>query len=326
MSDEIKEDRGDSIPASDESGDTDDQNLEAEKKDQSGDADDNEDKKDGEKEGSDESADAADKEDKDEGEDGDGEKEKDVRIPKARFDQAVAKARREAEAAQKHAEELQAQLDAQQGALDVEAVEEQIDKLEDELEGAITDGNTEKKLRLRKEIRRLNQDIAESKAAQHAARATAIAIERVTYDGLVKQMEVEHPELNPDDEGYDQDSVNEVNELKEAFEAKGHGSTEALRKALRATYNRAPAKPKVTEESGDEGNSKAADAAAKRKAEAVKRGLDTKKSQPSDGSKAGLDSDKGGKKSKITDVTSLSDKQFEELPEEELKRARGDTM
>lgn len=337
MSEEKKvEDRGDVIDsASDESGETDDQKLEDKKDTKSDDADKQDaDDKGGDDNGSDESDDdAADKKD-----DKAAEKKEEPRIPKSRFDQAVAKARKGEAEAVKRAEELQDQLDAQKGAADTDKIEEQIDKLEDDLEGAIKDGNADKKMRLRKEIRKLNQEIAETKAAQHAARATAVAIERITYDGLVKTLEAEHPELNPDDESYDQDVVDELNEYKSAFEAAGHGSTEALRKSLRAIYGKAPAKPKADEKKDeadeaedkgkeDEANKKAAtDAEAKRKEDAVKRGLDTKKQQPADGKKAGIDSDKAGKKSKVVDVSKMSNKEFDKLDEEELKRARGDVL
>lgn len=335
MSNEDKkvEDRGDDFAAtSDDPGETDDQNLK-DKDDKSGDDADKkvEDKGDDGDDKSDKSDESAD--DDAAGKD-DGDKKKDIRIPKERFDQAVAKARKEAEAERAKAAELQEKLDAMQGAADTDKIEEKIDKLEDELEGAIKDGNVDKKLRLRKEIRKLNQEIAETKAAQHAARATAVAIERITYDSLVKETEAAHPELNPDDEGYDQDVVDELNEYKEAFEAKGHGSTESLRKALRAIYGKAPAKSEKKEDEKDEGDAdakaaaekKAADEAAKRKEEAVKKGLDTKGKQPADSKKAGLDSDKAGKKSTVTDVSKLTNAEFDKLNEDELKRARGDML
>lgn len=339
MSNEDKkvEDRGDTIiSASDDSGETDDQNLKDQDK-KSGDADkkDDDDKggEDKKSDDSDKSADddAADKKD-DKDEEGEGkDKKEEPRIPKSRFDQAVAKARRETEAERERAAALQDKLDAMQGESDVDKIEDKIDKLEEDLEGAIKDGNAEKKLRLRKEIRKLNQEIAETKAAQHAARATAIAIERITYDSLVKETEAAHPELNPEDEGYDQDVVDELNEYKEAFEAKGHGSTESLRKALRAIYGKAPAKSEKEDEDkgddkGDKKDEAAAAAAAKRKEDAVKKGLDTKGKQPADSKKAGLDSDKAGKKSTVTDVSKLTDKEFEKMDEGELKRARGDML
>jgi hypothetical protein len=140
-------------------------------------------------------------------------------------------------------------------------------------------------------------------------------------------MEAEHPELNPDnEEGYDEDAVAEIAELKEAFEAKGASSSEALTKSLRLYYKGAKPKDEPKEEAKDESKkSEAEEEAARRKAEAVKKGLDTKGKQPSD-KKTGLDSDKAGKKSKEADITKLSDEEFAKLDKEEKKRMRGDIV
>jgi len=326
---DINEDRGDVVTASDESGDTDDQNKDV----RSEDAGDLNKDSEGDKDDKSKDADADDKQ----GDEGDKKSDKkddkeEPRIPKSRFDQAVAKARKEAEIAQQKLAELEEEMEAQRGILDLEKVENEIDALEDKLEEAIKDGNAETKQRLRKEIRRKNQEIAEAKAAQHAARATAAAIEKVTYDALVKELEVQHPELNPENEDtYDDDAASEIMELKEAFEAKGHGSTEALRKAVRAVYGRAPAKPKADESKDDksedpEAKRKAEEAAAKRKEEAVKKGLEAKGQQPADSKKAGLDSDKAGRKGSLKDPDKLSEAEWDKLTDEEKARMRGDIL
>lgn len=340
MTEEVKdekivEDRGDSIPTGDDTGDT----VDKKTTDSSVDAGDKDAEAKAKEEAETKAKEKADAEDKDTKKD----KEKDIQIPKARFDKAVAKARKEAEEAQKRADDLQEKLDVQQGTANIEKIEETIDELEEKLEDAIKDGNGEAKLRLRKEIRKLNQEIAETKAAQHAARATALAIERITYDGLVTQMEAEHPELNPDnEEAYDQEVIDELNEYKEAFEAKGHGSTEALRKALRAVFGKSGAKSaaksdedkddkddkgdEVDDEAKKEVEAKAKAEAEKRKEAAVKKGLETKAKQPADTKKAGLDSDKAGKKTDSSEVARLSMTEFEKLSEEELAQARGDVL
>ena len=329
VKDDIKEDRGDVVDATgDESGDTDDQKNDDVGSEDAGEL--NEEGK-GDKDDKSKDADAGDKSKDDKK---DEKKDEEPRIPKSRFDQAVAKARKEAEEAQRKLAELEEEMEAQRGQLNFEKIEEEIDALEEKLEDAIKDGNAETKQRLRKEIRRKNQEIAEAKAAQHAARATAAAIEKVTYDSLVKELEVQHPELNPDNEDtYDDDAAQELMELKEAFEAKGHGSTEALRKAVRAVYGRAPAKPKVGESKDDdagneddEAKKKAEEAAAKRKEEAVKKGLDAKGQQPVDSKEAGLDSDKAGRKGSLKDPNKLSEAEWDKLTDEEKARMRGDIL
>jgi len=250
-------------------------------------------------------------------------------IPKGRFDEAVRKARDEAAVAIKRADELEAQLKASQGEVDAKKVAAEIDALEEELEKAIADGNIEAKKRLRAEIRDKNQQVAESRAAAHAARATAVAIEQIRYDALVNRMEVEHPELDPNHENYNEEQVAEILEFKEAFEAKGMASSAALEKSLKAVYRNGPKPEKKEESDADkkaEAEAKAKAEAEKRTAEAVKRGLEKKDEQPPQ-TKTGAASDKAGKDADpVKNAHKMGDKEFEKLSEEELKRARGDIV
>lgn len=267
-------------------------------------------------------------------------KKDEPRIPKSRFDEGIAKARREAETATKRADELEAQLKANQGIVDVEKLESRIDDAEEELEKARADGNAEKAAALRREIRSINRQISDSAAAAHAARATAVAVEQIRYGALVSQMEVEHPELNPDlEDQYDQAVVDELTEFKSAFEAAGHSSSESLKKALKAVYRGGPAPKKeaAKDDAGEEETAeeleakakKATDAAklaSERKEAAIAKALADKKKQPSDTKKAGLDSDKAGQKGLDKPVSKMSEKEFDALPEDERKRLRGDTL
>ncbi len=245
-------------------------------------------------------------------------------IPKKVFDERLAKSKAREEAAQKRAEEAEAKLQAQNGTVDAAKIEDEIDKAEEELEQAIADGNVEKKVALRKLIRSKNQQLAESRAAVLAAQGTAVAIEQVLYNAVVDRMETEHPELNPDNEDkYDQDVVDEITELKEAFEAKGLSSSESLKKAIKLAYKNAVAKEpeKEPEETIEQ---KAARLASERAEKARVKGLEAKKGQPADASKAGLDSDKAGAKLTSADIAKMSDKEFDALPEADKKKFRGD--
>lgn len=251
---------------------------------------------------------------------------KDHMIPKARFDEAVKKAREEAQVATKRADDLEAQLKASQGEVDAKKLLAEIDTLEDELEKAIADGNLEAKKRLRQEIRDKNQTIAEARASALAARATAVAVEQIRYDALVKTMEAEHPELNPDSEDtFDKDVVTELLELKEAFEKAGHSSSAALEKSLKAVYRNGPKPPKneAAEKAKAEAKAKADAEAERRKEEAAKRGKEAEGKQPA--ASDGVASDKGGKDvDPSKNAHKLSDKEFDKLSEEDLKKARGD--
>lgn len=249
-------------------------------------------------------------------------------IPKKVFDERVAKAKEREAAALKRAEEAEAKLKAQAGTVDAEKIEKEIDAAEEELEKAIADGNTEKKQQLRKLIRAKNQELAESKAAVLAARGTAAAIEQVLYNTVVERMEAEHPELNPDEEDtYDQEKVDEIAELVQAFTAAGHASSEALKKALKVVYKGAPAPKKQEAKSEEETPEEKAAKLASQRAEAARlKGLEAKKGQPVDNKKSGLDSDKAGAKLSAADIAKMSEKEFDALPEAEKKKYRGDDI
>lgn len=307
---ENNEDRGDDvIVTGDEPGDTGDL------------------KEEGKVEGEDKSEDKSGAKGEDTGEDKGEDKGDEPRIPKSRFDQAVGKARAAEKAALEKAEKLEAELAASKGTVDFAKLEKDIDDLEDKLEDAIKDGNVEAKQRIRREIRQKNGQMAEAKAAAYSQHATAVAVEQIRYDALVERMEAEHPELNPDNEdSFDEGVVAEVMDYKSAFEAKGESSTVALKKALKAVYGNAkPAEKKEESAKKEEPAAKAEAKAAERKEEAVKKGLDAKNKQPSN-EKAGVDSDKAGKSGKSTDVTKMSEKDFDKLDEDELKHLRGDNV
>lgn len=250
-------------------------------------------------------------------------------IPKSRFDQAVQKARTEAATAQKALAEAEAQLKASKGEIDAEKIETELAQLDIKLDQAVADNDKTAIAALRADIRARERALGDARAKAHAVYATAVAVEQIRYDGLVSRMEIEHPELDPEAEKtYDQEKVDEVMELKEAFEAKGLGSTEALQKALKAVYRGGPTPEKdpAAEKARADAKAKAEAEAARLKAEAVAKGLKVKDEQPAATGKVGADSDKGGKTGRDGDVMKMSEKEFDKLTEDEKRKLRGDDM
>lgn len=259
----------------------------------------------------------------DKGEDKGEEEEKDPKakltIPKAVFDERIKKVREREEVANRRAEEAEAKLKAQAGDIDVAKIDAEIDELEEKLEKAVADNNPELKKQYRTEIRAKVQAIAEARASVQAQYQSAVAIEQIRYDAAVSRMEMEHPEMNPDnDETYSQEAIDELTDLKEAYEAKGDSSTVALNKALRVIYK--GAKPPEKEDKKEDAEKKGE----ARTEAAVKAGLEAKKKQPSS-AKVGLASDKAGKAGDAAkDVLKMSDKEFDKLDKDALAKARGD--
>ena len=282
------------------------------------------------------------------------EKKAALTIPKSRFDEAVKKERDAREVAEAKAKELEGMLAKQDSGLDMKAALGEIDALEEELEAQMAEGTPEKRRELRKQIREKQEVISDAKANARATQATAIAIEQIRYDAVVAKMEQDYTFLNPDDsENFDGDIAAELVELKSAYEALGMASSQALTKATKTLKTQLDVARKALEKPGegdeqdedeltpeqkaaaaeekakaavkaaaDSASSKTAEAkAAKRREEAVAKGLEAKEKQPA--AAAGGKADKDVKEVK---VSTLTDKQLDDMPEAELQRLRGDRV
>lgn len=324
------EDRGDEMileegvdePQGDQAGETADQTEDE----AAGEAGDKKDEKAEEsEEGSEEGESKAEGEENGEEEEAKPEPKKKILIPKDRFDAGLKKARDAQAAAEKRAQELEASLKQQQGTVDAKKLEAEIDDLDDKIDGAAKDGDASLLKQLRAEQRAKQRQLASAEATAKANYAVAVAVETMLYRSTVDVMEREHPELNPDDESFEQEALDAVAELKEAFEAKGESSSNALKKALNVVYKGAKAPAAEPEKKEPAKKKEAEQKGGDRKAAAVDKGLAAKKQQPSGAaSKVGANSDQGGKKGDASHASKLSDKDFDKLTKEEKARARGD--
>jgi len=266
---------------------------------------------------------------------------KDVRIPKDRFDEAVNKERDARMAAEAKAKELEEALDRQNKGVNLKTLEAEIDDLEDRLEAEMAEGTPAARKDLRRQIRDRQEQISDAKANARAVHATALAVEQIRYDAVVDKMEVDFPFLNVDNkEVFDSKVASAVIELKGAYEAAGLASSEALKKAM-STLRRDLEDAKKALRKDDEGEELTAEekvakaekeakektagrtaeaAAERRREEAVKKGLEARTKQPADSKAVG----KGDKTIVEPDVKKMTDKQFDDLPEAELQRMRGD--
>jgi hypothetical protein len=176
-------------------------------------------------------------------------------------------------------------------------------------------------------------------SAATSARDRAIAVEQVRLDMLIDSLEEKYPQLVEGNDEYDEGLVEEISDLRSAFEAKGLASSDALKKAVKyalrdagtgssgAQIDRdveAAAKDadKAADKAADKGKKEAA--AAARKAEAVRRNLATAGKQPADLNKTpGLDSHKAGGGG-TDSVSKMTEEDFDALPEATKRKLRGD--
>ena len=264
----------------------------------------------------------------------------DVRIPKARFDEQVAKERDRAEAAERRAAELEARLNTQQPkdeqvadpiSAKVDDLETRIEALQDKRDGFLVDGDTERAAEARREIRALEKELREvereairNEAAHIAARRLDAQTEEQRIDTVVSSLESEFSVLKQGSYNYDPRMVNfvlaEQQRLITEFKL---SPSEALQRAGKETMELFGHKPTgaKTDQSKDDVVETPAE---KRQREARAKVADTIARQPASLKDAGLDSDKAGQDKVDLDVNKLTEAEFNALPAAQLAKLRGD--
>lgn len=244
-------------------------------------------------------------------------------IPKARFDELNVKAKAKVAALEARIKAMSDRLAPLDGkAPDVAAIEASLDSKEDEYGKLLADGELDKAKAVLKDINRLNRQLgsieATSLASTHAQESTHVDALGQMVD-LYKESYPVFDDANKD--AYNQDLVNFVADLQGRFEMTGSSPAEALRMAVELTVSRfglvSEAEAPVAEAAKTDKKS-----AEDRKAASVAKAVKAANAQPPKLDKAGTDSDKIGI-SKI-DVFSLSQEEFNRLPESTLARLRGD--
>ena len=250
--------------------------------------------------------------------------EKEARIPKSRFDEAVGKERDAREAAERRAQELERQL-AERAAQVTETeqvaeLEKGIEALEVQYQELLLDGNTTEAAKIMRQIRVAERQIATAEAETRAVSRTQQVLEQERFNVTIARLEADYPELNPQSEGYDQDLVDLVLAKQGALiRAQGMSPSEAIAKAAddvaKRFLVRTPAAPEK------KGLAPQSD----RTKQAVDKALTAQKSQPPSLKEAGMDSDKLGEKD-LPDVTKMTADEFDALPEATQARLLGNLV
>ena len=247
-----------------------------------------------------------------------------AKIPKSRFDEAVGKEREAREAAERRAAELERQLKAgEQQAVrtqEIEKIEADIAALEEKHADLLLDGNAKEAAAVMKEIRMAERQIARAEADTLANQRITQTLEAQRFDTVVARIEADHPQFNPESESYDADLVELVlTKQQSLMRSQGLSPSAAMEKAAKDVSERFLKQPEPVEEPKGLGKQAAAD----RKAEQLKKNLDTAKKQPASMKESGIDSDKAGQTSTI-DVMSMTQDEFAALPASTLAKLRGD--
>lgn len=260
--------------------------------------------------------------DDEDGEEGAGKGKKDdknyaIRLAKAKQQRDQARAERaelEARLAALEAKVAKPEPEPQPKVDPRVALEAKAEELYEKVEAARADGDIKTAAKLQRELDGINREIVRIEAAVVASRTTGRMTENQRYDAMLDVAEAAIPELDPRSDSFDKQAVAELQELVEAYEAKGLRPTEALAKAARTMFRVDLSNPPKPEPKKAEAPAKPAP-----KKTDVAKAVDASRRQPPDTSARGVSRDPDA-----INVLSLSEDEFNKLPESKKRQLRGD--
>jgi hypothetical protein len=234
-------------------------------------------------------------------------------VPKARLDEVLAKQK----ALQKQLDEINAANEKSQ-----EAPESyDFDAKEVEYQNMVLDGETEKAVALRREIRKAEREQLEYEMRQEMSQTVSQDRQMTALQQAANAMEEAYPVFNSNAEEFDQEMTNEVVELRDAFIMKGYEAVDALSKAVKYVVKDHDLDKPEESVPSLAGKAQKTDEIAKKRAEVSKK-LRAAESQPPElpGESSSTHGEKG------IDLSTMTEDEFAALPEATLKRLRGDIL
>ena len=238
--------------------------------------------------------------------------EKAPMVPKSRLDEVLAKNKK----MQKQLDEIQqkeAQVQAEAPAYDFDTKEQEYQQL-------ILDGESAKAVQLRNEIRQAEKEAMMFEMQSQMGQT--VQQDRAAQELQAKAVEIAEtfPILNELSPEYNEDLTREVSELRDAFIIQGYEPADSLAKATE--YTLAAKHPELLRGADEITATTKQNKAVveKRKKTTVKKKLEASKSQPPKMKGEGT----ANRKDRVADINVLSDDEFSALPEDTLKRMRGD--
>lgn len=228
---------------------------------------------------------------------------KEPMIPKSRFDEVLAKQR----ALQKKLEEATNPVDTIE-----QAPEYEFEAKEVEYQQHVLNGDTEKAAALRAEIRNAERQQMMYEVQNRMGQSVQQSTELVALQNKAAELATKYSVLDETHADFNKEVTQEVLDLRDAFVTQGYTGADALDKAAKyvmAPFDK-PAAPAV-----DPVKTKVAE---QKKIANTNKKLQTAESQPP--------TMKSGKQKaeKKVDISLLSSDEFEALPDETLRRMRGD--
>ena len=191
---------------------------------------------------------------------------------------------------------------------------------EKEYQELVLDGETEKAAVLRNEIRKAER--TQLMSEMQSQMGQTVQQDREQHELAKKASEIMEvfPVFDEKSKSYDEKLTQEVMELRDAFIYQGYGAADSLAKATEVTL--LTKKPELLQAS-DEPKADPAPTLTKAVQEKKQKATVQKKVEASQAQPPEMKGD-SSKNKKVVDINTLSDDEFGALPEETLRRMRGD--
>lgn len=234
-------------------------------------------------------------------------------VPKARLDEVLAKQK----ALQKQLDEINAANEKAE-----EAPESyDFDAKEVEYQNMVLDGETEKAVALRREIRKAEREQLEYEMRQEMSQTVNQDRQMTALQQAASAMEDAYPVFDRNSDDFNEDMTNEVVELRDAFIMKGYEAVDALSKAVKYVVKDHDLDQPQESAPSLAGKAQKTDELAKKRAQVSKK-LKAADAQPPElpGESSSTHGEKG------IDLSTMTEEEFDALPEATIKRLRGDIL
>lgn len=234
-------------------------------------------------------------------------------VPKARLDEVLAKQK----ALQKQLDEINAANEKAE-----EAPESyDFDAKEVEYQNMVLDGETDKAVALRREIRKAEREQLEYEMRQEMSQTVNQDRQMTALQQAANAMEDAYPVFDRNSNDFNEDMTNEVVELRDAFIMKGYEAVDALSKAVKYVVKDHDLDQAQESVPSLAGKAQKADELAKKRAQVSKK-LKAADAQPPElpGESSALHGEKA------LDLSTMTEEEFAALPDATIKRLRGDIL
>lgn len=249
--------------------------------------------------------------------DAEADKKKPHMIPKDRLDQELAK-RRQLENKLKELEEKVNYAEKAPATADFD-----FDDAETKYMNAVLDGETEKAKQIRAEIRQMERQQLQNELQQSMEQTSQRTQAQIRLDSAVQDIVSKFPQLDINGEAPDQDLINETNELMSGFLNAGYDPVDALNKAVGYTTASLGMNMDVDEQAVIP-KSTTRDLSAEKSAKRLKESAEKReKAQSQQPPKLSGESQRS-RDDNVVDIFKMSDKDWNNLSDEQMRKLRGD--